>query len=150
MMTGPAGALPPPRLALRRPAVENRSDFYDTIDAIVDRDPRYRPEAYSFVMLALGFTVAQLEAPRHVTGQELSEGIRRYAIEQFGPMARTVFEHWGVRETQDFGHIVFNLIGAGLLGRTDTDRLEDFAGVYDFETVFVRDYPWGVAAECAE
>jgi uncharacterized repeat protein (TIGR04138 family) len=130
--------------------VESRSEFYDTVETIVERDPRYRPEAYSFVMLALGWTVAQLESPRHVTGQELSQGIRRYALEQFGPMAKTVFEHWGVRETLDFGRIVFHLIDAGLLGKTDTDRVEDFADVYDFEDAFVRNYPWSATAGRAD
>jgi uncharacterized repeat protein (TIGR04138 family) len=130
--------------------VESRTDFYDAVEAIVARDPRYRPEAYSFVMLALGFTVARLEAPRHVTGQELLEGIRLYALQEFGPMVKTVFEHWGVQGTLDFGHVVFNLVEAGQLGRTETDRLEDFAGGYDFEAAFVRDYPWGAAATRAE
>ncbi|HVP39708.1 MAG TPA: Minf_1886 family protein [Candidatus Saccharimonadales bacterium] len=122
--------------------MENRSEFYETVESIVERDPRYRPEAYSFVMLALGFTVASLDAPRHVTGQELLEGIRRYALQEFGPMAKTVFEHWGIQRTADFGRVVFNLIEAGLLGKTETDRPEDFEGGYDFEAAFVRDYPW--------
>ena len=130
--------------------MESHTDFYDAIEAIVARDPRYRPEAYSFLMLGLGYTVARLDEPRHVSGRELLEGIRLYALEQFGPMARTVFEHWGVRETLDFGHIVFRLVDAGLLGKTEDDRLEDFDGVYDFEDVFVRSYPWGAAAQSAE
>ena len=126
--------------------MESTSDFYEQVEKIVDRDPRYRPEAYSFVMLALGFTVSRLESPRHVTGQELLLGIRDYALDQFGPMAKTVFDHWGIRQTQDFGHVVFNMVDDGLLGRTDSDRLEDFAGGYDFETAFVKEYPWSLPA----
>ena len=132
--------------ATGEPALENRSDVYEQVEAIVDRDPRYRPEAYHFVMLAVSYTMGRLETPRHITGQELLAGIREYALEQFGPMVKTVFEHWGVRETVDFGHIVFNLVGEGLLGKTETDRLEDFRNGYDFETAFVKEYPWGLPA----
>ena len=130
--------------------MENRSDFYAAVEAIVERDGRYRAEAYHFLMLALSYTVAQLPEPRHVSGRELLEGIRRYALEQFGPMAKTVFEHWGVLETMDFGRIVFRLVDAELLAKTETDRLEDFSGAYDFEAAFVRDYPWGAVAGHAE
>ncbi len=125
--------------------MESQADFYERVERITERDLRYRAEAYGFVMLALGFTVARLPAPRHVNGQELLDGIREYALEQFGPMAKTVFAHWGIHQTLDFGHVVFNLVSEGLLGKTDSDRLEDFRDRYDFETVFVRNYPWGAA-----
>lgn len=130
--------------------MESKTDFYEVVEGIAERDPRYRPEAYSFLMLALNHTVAGLETPRHVTGQELLVGIRAYAIDQFGPMAKTVFNHWGVNETLDFGHLVFNLVEHELLGKTDSDRLEDFANGFDFETAFVTEYPWGGKIEGKE
>ncbi|HEX4132777.1 MAG TPA: Minf_1886 family protein [Pirellulales bacterium] len=73
-------------------------------------------------------------AERHLTGQELCEAIRQYALEQYGFMARRVFETWGVRNTGDFGEIVFNLIRTGEMRKTKTDRREDFENVFDFES----------------
>ena len=100
----------------------------------------YKPEAYSFVLNALDFTMKNLEAPRHISGAELLDGIRRYALYEFGPMARFVFEYWGVFQTSDFGEIVFDLIDAELLKRQDDDSIEEFRNVYDFKKVFDRNY----------
>ncbi len=112
------------------------SELLMKIDRICRADHRYKPEAYLFVLAGLHFTVSSLPKPRHVTGQELLEGLRIYGLEQFGPLARQVFEHWGVKTTQDFGHIVFSLVEAKLLGKTEEDSLKDFQGVYEFETAF--------------
>ncbi len=125
--------------------MDERLEFDERVEELVERDPRYRGGAYAFVMLALQHTVNSLAEPRHVSGQELLQGIREYALREYGPMAKTVFEHWGVHGTVDFGHLVFNLVGVGLLGRTDNDRIEDFMDGYDFEEVFVREYPWTAA-----
>ena len=108
----------------------------DVIELIRREDPRYHPEAFEFILLALNRVVQALPERRHITGAELSEGIRDLAIELYGPMARTVLEHWGLRETIDFGRIVFHLIDHRILSRTDSDSLEDFRGVFDFETAF--------------
>lgn len=72
------------------------------------------------------------EAERHVTGQELCHAIRRYAIDQYGFLSRSVLKHWGVTTTGDFGDIVFNLIDIGQMRKTDQDRREDFDDVFDF------------------
>jgi len=77
---------------------------------------------------------------RHVTGRELLEGIRAYATESFGFLARTVLAEWGVSRTQDFGDIVFNLVEAGLLSRTEKDTKSDFADVYDFAEAFEAEF----------
>ncbi len=110
------------------------------LERIVEQDHRYRLDAYHFVLAALNATVQQLQTPRHITGQELLTGIRQYGLQQFGPMSRTVFEHWGVRSTEDFGHIVFRLVEAGLLGKTEQDRLEDFQDIHDFWNTLGRGY----------
>jgi uncharacterized repeat protein (TIGR04138 family) len=55
-------------------------------------------------------------------------------------MARVVLESWGCLRTDDFGNIVYNLIEASILTKTDQDRLEDFHDVYDFEQAFVQGY----------
>ena len=100
------------------------------------RDDRFKPESYLFVLAALHFTVTQLPEPRHITGQELLEGLRLYGLEQFGPLALQVFQHWGVQTTEDFGSIVFNLVDAKLLRKTEEDTLADFKQVYDFTEAF--------------
>ncbi len=76
---------------------------------------------------------------RHMNGQQLCLGLRDYAVLQFGLLARTVLDRWNIRRTEDFGRIVFLLVDAGLLRKTDEDSIEDFAGVYDFDEVFGRE-----------
>ena len=73
------------------------------------------------------------EAERHLTGQQLCEAIRQYALEQYGYMAQCVLNSWGVHTTSDFGEIVFNLIGIGQMRKTSDDKREDFDNVFDFE-----------------
>ncbi len=80
------------------------------------------------------------EEERHLTGQQLCEAIRLLALEQFGYMAKLVFNQWGVTKTGDFGHIVFNLIEIGQMRKTDSDRREDFDDVFDFEDGLVTQY----------
>ena len=106
------------------------------IEKIVAQDARYKFEAYSFTMAGLHYTVSRLTKPRHVTGKELCCGLKDYALEQFGPMARTVLEYWGIRKTNDFGRIVFNLIDAELLKKSEEDTLHDFENIYDFKEAF--------------
>ncbi|MFH1045484.1 MAG: Minf_1886 family protein [Candidatus Omnitrophota bacterium] len=111
-------------------------NILETIESIIKKDPRYKLDAYSFVLEALHYTVKRLKEARHVSGLELLEGIKLYAKEQFGPMARTVFEHWGVQTTEDFGHIVFSLVEARILSKTEQDSIDDFKNGYNFEQVF--------------
>ncbi len=107
---------------------------------IVEKDPRYAVEAYLFVLAALPVAQQLFRRKRHVSGRELLEGIKVLARDQFGLLAKTVLHSWGVRTTDDFGHIVFNLVNAGLLTKTEEDRIEDFHSVYDFDDVFVHEY----------
>jgi uncharacterized repeat protein (TIGR04138 family) len=119
--------------------------FAEALDSIVASDPRYQREAYVFLRDSLDFTTKQQKKAkgttvRHVSGPELLEGVRLYALKEFGPMVVTVFENWGIRSCEDIGHMVFNLIGAGIFGKTDEDSLEDFKAVYDFQEAFVKPY----------
>ena len=120
------------------------TDYAEALRVILEKDPRYDADAYHFLREALDFTLRQVHAqegaPRHLSGQELLEGIRLYALQEYGPMAFTVLRTWGVRSTEDFGHIVFNLVHAGILGKTDQDSLDDFKGSYDFQAAFVAPY----------
>jgi uncharacterized repeat protein (TIGR04138 family) len=122
-------------------SVMQEPNFDQVLETILARDPRYPREAYLFLREALDFTQKNIskenkDTVRHVTGQELLEGIREYALAQFGPMTLTVFEEWGVRRGEDFGEIVFNLVENRLLSKTDQDSRDDFKGVYDFTQAF--------------
>ena len=104
-------------------------------------DPRYSVQAYYFLREALDFTINLLSKPtegpeRHVSGRELLEGVRQYALQEYGPLARTVLAQWGINTTDDFGQIVFNLVQKGILGKTERDKMEDFTNGYDFDTAF--------------
>ena len=113
------------------------------IEELIRRDPRYALEAYEFVFAALSHTQRMLgrrvvlepgqEEEHHVSGPQLLEGARDLALREFGLMARTVFRAWGINRTADFGEIVFNLIAAGLMSKTDRDDRRDFHDVYDLD-----------------
>jgi uncharacterized repeat protein (TIGR04138 family) len=81
--------------------------------------------------------------PRHISGEELAHGVRDLALDQYGPMARTVLGHWGIHGTEDLGEIVFAMVECGVLVKQEEDRKEDFQGLFDFEEAFEREYPWG-------
>jgi uncharacterized repeat protein (TIGR04138 family) len=112
----------------------------ETVLKIVRKDPRYGAQAYYFIFDALDFTLQRIDKRRHVTGRELLEGIRLFATEHFGFLAKTVLNEWGLTCTQDFGEIVFNLVEAGLLSRTEKDTREDFADVFDFDVAFDAEF----------
>jgi uncharacterized repeat protein (TIGR04138 family) len=119
--------------------------FAEALDSIVAGDPRYQRDAYVFLRDALDFTTKQQKkikgaTVRHVAGPELLEGVRAYALKEFGPMVITVFSSWGINRCEDIGHMVFNLIGAGIFGKTEEDSIEDFKNVYDFKDAFVKPF----------
>ena len=112
----------------------------ESILQIVRKDGRYSAQAYYFIFDALDFTIQRMRKVRHVTGRELLECIRQYATENFGFLARTVLAEWGITQTRDFGEIVFNLVEAGLLSRTDKDTIKDFEDVFDFGAAFEDEF----------
>lgn len=119
--------------------------FAEALDSIVASDSRYQRDAYVFLRDALDFTTKQQKKVkgalvRHVAGPELLHGVRQYALKEFGPMVVTVFASWGIHNCEDIGHMVFNLIGAGIFGKTEEDSIEDFKNVYDFQEAFVKPF----------
>lgn len=117
-----------------------------TVAEICEKDPRYAQDGYFFLLEALDFTARMLRKPtkegpeRHVSGQELLDGVRTYATQQFGPMTLTVLNRWGIKHTEDFGEIVFNLVKSGRLRKTDEDTKESFANGYDFNEAFAKPF----------
>lgn len=123
-------------------------NMQDKIREITKKDPRYSFQAYRFVFEALDYTAKNLgknlnsscEGERHVSGQQLLEGIRKYAMKEMGYMAYTVWELWGIKHDEDFGEIVFNLVESGLMGKTDSDSKQDFKAACDFKTFFENNF----------
>lgn len=109
---------------------------------------KFHPDAYRFVFEALQYSQEHLKKAAqdadddsaHISGPELLHGVRELGLKKFGLLAKTVFNHWGVKSTDDFGRIVFELIECGEMRKTDRDQLTDFFGVYDFDQSLVRDY----------
>lgn len=124
----------------------SKRKFQQTLESILKDDSRYAVGAYVFVRMALDFTVKRLcsqdpkRKDRHVSAKEFLEGIRIFALDTFGPMAMVLFEEWGVKNGSDIGSIVFNLIEAKALKKTDDDKIEDFADGYDFREAFVKPF----------
>jgi uncharacterized repeat protein (TIGR04138 family) len=120
--------------------------FEEGFEKIHAKDPRYPRDAYLFVRDALDHTVKMIAnreergRRRHVSGQELLEGIREHALAQFGPMSKTVFAEWNIHACKDFGDMVFNMIEIELLAKTENDSREDFADGYNFDDAFSRPF----------
>jgi uncharacterized repeat protein (TIGR04138 family) len=106
------------------------------IRELAAKDGRYHVDAFFFVQEALEHTLHGIGQRRHVTGRELSEGARDYAVEKYGFMARIVLEEWGVKRTRDIGEIVYLMIEWGVMNRTDEDSIADFDDVYSFDDAF--------------
>ncbi|HXI85371.1 MAG TPA: Minf_1886 family protein [Verrucomicrobiae bacterium] len=122
-----------------------KQNLPEAVDEIVRTDGRYDRDAYYFVREGLDFTIKMLKknsrgVDRHVSGRELLDGLRHCAIDQFGPMAKTVLNYWNVKRCEDFGEIVFRMVDKGILGKTEQDTREDFKGGYDFDEAFVKPY----------
>ena len=134
--------------------------FSEAVAKIMARDNRYEAEAYAFVRDALDFTIKLrrkaggrdedqrggrdiAEGARqcsNVSGQELLQGIRQYALKEFGPMVMTVLSYWGIHKCDDIGEIVFNLIGEGIFGKSEHDSISDFKNGFDFKEAFVEPF----------
>ena len=120
-------------------------NFDEVLEQILAKDPRFSRDAYLFVRDALDFTQKLIGKEsrgtiRHVSGQELLDGLRQFALQQFGPMAVTVFEEWGVCNSRDFGEIVFNMVEIDLLAKTENDNRDDFNHGYDFTDAFRKPF----------
>lgn len=123
-------------------------EFAEIVEQIRKEDPRFDKRAYYFLRQGLDHTVREMkkrnvermQRSQHVSGPELLDGLREYALEQYGPMAKLVLNEWGVKRCPDFGDLVFNLIEYNVFSRTDEDKREDFGELYSFEDAFERPF----------
>lgn len=122
-----------------------KPNFSEVVEQICANDLRFASDAYHFVQEGLNHTLKSLKrggqaAHRHVSGQELLHGLREFALKEYGPMSKAVLNEWGIRSTEDFGQIVFNLVNAGVLGKNETDSPNDFKNVFNFDDAFVKPF----------
>ncbi len=116
------------------------NSFVRKVDEIIKEDKRYKPDAYEFVMRALFYTQRKMKIKGHVSGKQLLEGIRKFSLDEYGPMARTVIEHWGIKGTEDFGNIVFNMVKKSIMKKTEEDSIDDFRNIFNFKDAFDKSY----------
>jgi uncharacterized repeat protein (TIGR04138 family) len=120
--------------------------FEEVLEQILAKNQRYQRDAFLFVREALDHTQKAAgrenkgSTIRHVSPQELLAGIRDYGLQQFGPMAITVFEEWGIRSCADFGEIVFIMVEHSLLAKTDKDTRADFENGYSFHDALCKPF----------
>jgi uncharacterized repeat protein (TIGR04138 family) len=140
--------------------------FRDELARVIANDPRYSVEAYAFILEALNQarqlklkglgrnrpapdaakssgqtrpTPESSEKPRvlgHVDAGELCDAVRKLGLRQYGSLAAMLLAHWGVHSTADIGEIIYNLIAAGDLEKTEGDSRSDFDNLFDFDTAF--------------
>ena len=119
--------------------------FQEAVETVCQEDRRYHPEAYAFLRDSLEGTIkrrkkSKKEPGPHVGAAELLDGFRIHALAEFGPMALMVLDYWGVVSTGDVGQMVFNLVRAGIFGKTDEDTTESFRDVFDFREAFIAPF----------
>ena len=118
-----------------------------SLEQVVEETGTYPIQAFEFVQHGLGYTVEKIHgdvkdpnASRHISGRDLCEGLREFALLKWGLMARTVLNRWNIRRTIDFGRIVFALVESAHMAKTEDDTIEDFRDVYDFASAFDGGY----------
>ena len=119
--------------------------FEEMLEKILSKDQRYQRDAYLFVREGLDHAQkrhgkSSQEDIRHVSGQQLLDALREYGLSQYGPMTLTVLAEWGIRQCEDFGEIVFNMVDCGLLSKTESDSRDDFKGGYNFKEAFEKPF----------
>jgi len=117
----------------------------EAIADILQKETRFAPGAYFLVREALDFTVDRLAKEnkgekRHVSGSELVTGFRDYTLQEYGPMSATVLKDWGLTKCRHIGEIVFLFIEQGVFGKQDSDTLDDFGEIYDFQKAFTAPF----------
>ncbi len=119
------------------------AELIERVEKAIRHDGRYPPEAFEFLHQGLERAVRAKrtdyeDTSRHVSGQELCEALRLEAINRWGALAGTVLRSWNVRGTRDFGEMVYLMVRLGLMGKQESDSIDDFDDVYDFRDAFGR------------
>ena len=114
--------------------------FEEAVSQYLLEDPRYPAEAYYFIRDGFEYVARDLEekegVPRHLSGRELADGLKEFALDEYGPMAFFTLGQWNIHRTADFGELVYNLIRMGRFSQNKGDKKSDFNDLYDFDEVF--------------
>ena len=112
-----------------------------SLEKISQSDGRYKSDGVKFVYEGLAYTVRKIkQEPGHISGQDLSHGLRKMALEKWGRLAKVVLNGYGIKTTRDFGEIVYLLIDNGWLSAQPNDTIDDFNDVFDFQKEFIDNF----------
>lgn len=117
--------------------------FEEIIGNIVSRYEDYAPDAYDFLRQALDHSAQRFKQDSktaHLSAEELYLGVCSLALEEFGPMARSVLEYWGIQSSVDVGEIVFRLIEVGVFGKQEGDSINQFYHLPALSTILDAPY----------
>lgn len=119
------------------------TSFEEAVDSIVAMHPEYAPDAYHFMRSALDSAsrrFGKTAANPHLSAEELYLGFCAALLEEYGPLAKAVTEHWGIFKTSDVGAIVYNLIEVGVFGRQESDTQAQFDNLRSLDDVLGEPY----------
>jgi uncharacterized repeat protein (TIGR04138 family) len=114
--------------------------FWEAVSGIREKDGRFKPEAYAFIMDALDHTIRMIGEHRHVSAAELLEGLCKHAKDRYGPLALAVIESWGIASPSDVGRLVRHLVDAGVLLRQESDNYAEFENAGELKQILEDDY----------
>jgi uncharacterized repeat protein (TIGR04138 family) len=114
--------------------------FWDAVSGIREKDSRFKPEAYAFLMDALDHTISVVGEHRHVSADELLRGLCDHANQRYGPLALAVVQNWGIHSPSDVGRLVYQLVDAGVLSKQDSDSYDDFDKGRDLKAILEDEY----------
>ncbi len=118
-----------------------RKSFEELVEHLINNGGKYNREVYFFIKAVLDYSL-DIQASKnkgvrkHVSGQDLLEGFRAYTLKEFGPMSSSVLREWGIKECEDVGVIVFELIEVGVFGKDESDSPSDFSSTFTFKEAF--------------
>jgi uncharacterized repeat protein (TIGR04138 family) len=104
-------------------------EFHNKVKIIINQDNRYPADSYVFINNAITHTIqskTKKDKKQHISAKELLDGIAKSAIENFGPMAYSVLNEWGINDGEAIGNIVFNMVKNKILTTNENDTIEDF------------------------
>lgn len=122
-----------------------RTEPTKTVEQLADDSGKFPADAFHFVREGLQFTLERMagdgqSCQQHISGEDLCWGLRDYALKRWGLLAPAVLQSWNVKRTEDFGKIVFAMVETGWMAKNDSDTIDDFNRVYDFEAAFEGEF----------
>lgn len=111
--------------------------------SIKEKNGKYPEKAYLFafkILKDLAKNNKNQQKSENIKAANLLITFRNYALNEFGPMTASVLQEWNICSCRDLGNVIFDLVNAGVLEKDETDRIEDFEEIYDFNEAFIHPY----------